>query len=111
MSDKYETKIEGDYAVVVIPSGPAKGEYRGQFFRGGDGMIKIGNATIGGKDVALKVKPEEMPTLAAWIAEQMVALKARIASEQAQNEIDRQMVRAGFSTGSAIVDREYREVR
>lgn len=104
--DKYEVKIEGENAVVVVPHGPAKGEYRGQFSIGEDGLIKIGTASVNGRSVALKVKPAEMPTLAAWINARKEALRADWDNRAAQREVDAQMVRAGFSTGSAILDRE-----
>lgn len=107
MADKYQSKIEGNQMVVIIPDGPAKGEYRGIFSKGEDGLIKIGNATINGKHVALKLKPAEMPLLMAAIEARQAARAAQIAREADHRTIDQQMAQAGFSTGSAVVDREY----
>lgn len=99
--DKYPVKFEGKSAIVEIPAGPAKGIYSIAFPQIDEaGMIHIGYAEINGKEMNLKVKASEMPSLVAFIESRDAAFKAQLDGEReaakAEMALDAKMREAGF---------------
>jgi hypothetical protein len=107
MADKYESKWQESGAVeIVIPSGPAKGQYSIHPVIDAEGNIYLGQSieVKPGKFAALKIRASENPSLAAEITRRAEAAKLAAESAEISNQeiIDRQMREAGLeSAGNA----------
>lgn len=99
MNDKYESRIENAHAVVIIPSGPAAGEYRLYMPEADtDGNIMLGVIEINGRRGNVKIKASEHQGMLAAYSAHMRGREAAHAENEAARPrtLDEQMRASGF---------------
>ena len=109
MTATWTTETAG---TIQILDGSAAGTYPFTAFDAvSAGILNLGTFHISGKAMQLKIQLEKnLPGLLGEITQRKATALAATrptAARTAQNLVDRQMARAGFSSGSAALDNEH----